>query len=112
MVTDPIPDSLRRKIPAMVATELDAMSEAEYAAWAEEFTRRSKSFGLAVVTWLLFGWHYVYVRRWGVQLLFWCTAGGALIWWMIDLFRLGGIVDDYNKGVAVQVLKDQRALRG
>jgi hypothetical protein len=60
--------------------------------------------------WFFLGWHYAYLRKWGVQFLFWVSAGGFLMWWLVDLFRVASMVRDYNKGVAIEVLRDLRAV--
>ena len=54
-----------------------------------------KSTGLGYLCWI-FGCHYAYVNKWGIQILFWLTAGGLLIWWIIDFFRIPSLVKIYN----------------
>lgn len=106
---NPIPDSLRRQIPAMVASELDAMDDAAYDGWAEEYARRRKS-GLVAFICALFGVHYAYLGRWGLFLLYLVTVGGFFMWWFVDLFRVTGLVAESNRDVAVDVLRDLRAV--
>lgn len=78
---------------------------------ADEIAKRERSGGLAFLLWLLLGWHYAYVGRWGIQLLFWLTAGGIILWWVIDLFRLGSIVRRKNEEIALEVAQSYAALR-
>lgn len=103
--------SLVGTLPAMVITELERLSDREQAAWLEEYERRAKSLGIAYVFWVLAGLHYAYRGKWVVQLLFWCTVGGCLVWWFVDAFRMPGIIRDANRDVAIAVLKDQRAMQ-
>jgi hypothetical protein len=105
-----IPESIRALVPAMVANELDALAPSQQAAWLEEFERRAKRPTAAYVFWVLFGLHYAYFGRWVIQILFWLTAGGFFLWWLVDLFRVGGLVRDANRDVAVSVLRDLRSV--
>lgn len=77
----------------------------------DEISKRERSGGIAFVLWLLLGWHYAYVGRWGIQFLFWLTAGGFLVWWLADLFRLGGIIHRKNQELALEVAQSYAALR-
>lgn len=62
-----------------------------------------KSSGTAWILFLMFGAHYAYVGRWGVQLLFWFTLGGLGLWWFISLFLVGKLVRDYNTKIYTQI---------
>tara|TARA_R110002167_G_scaffold220263_2_gene424869 strand:- start:815 stop:1009 length:195 start_codon:yes stop_codon:yes gene_type:complete len=49
-----------------------------------------KSTGTAYLLFLfLFGTHYAYLGKWGLQFLFWFTFGGLGFWAFIDLHSLG-----------------------
>jgi hypothetical protein len=46
---------------------------------------------------LLFpGTHYALMGKWQLQVIFWLTGGGALIWWLTDLLRLPKLVKESN----------------
>jgi TM2 domain-containing membrane protein YozV len=62
-----------------------------------EYNRRRKSKFTGYIAWLFLGWHYLYLRRVGLQFAFWVTLGGAGIWWFIDLFRVGPIINRMNE---------------
>jgi len=62
-----------------------------------------KSTGVAYLCWFLFGAHYAYLGKWGIQILFWITLGGIGIWALIDLFTLSGKVNRYNADIFQQV---------
>jgi len=98
------------KLPAMVSNELVLLSQQQQIAFREEYERRSKSMTVCYLAWLLLGWHYAYLRKWGVQVLYWVTAGGFLIWMFIDLFRVPSLVRNYNKDVGVVVMRDLRTI--
>jgi len=107
-----IPTSIYDNLPAMVRNELVKLTPQRQEEFVEEYRRKAKSTGPAYLLWLLLGWHYAYVRKWGIQVLFWVSVGGLFVWWFIDLFRISGMIRDYNKDVAVDVLRNLKALAG
>jgi hypothetical protein len=63
-----------------------------------------KSVGIAYLLYfLLFGTHYAYLGKWGLQILFWITLGGLGIWALIDLFTMSGKVDRHNATIFQQI---------
>lgn len=88
---------------------MDAMHQEQF---LEEFRRKEKSPGTTFVLWFFLGWHYAYLGKWGVQILYWRTLGGLWLWAIADLFRIPGLVRDYNKDVAVDVLRTMKAVSG
>ncbi len=54
---------------------------------------------VARVLWLvtgIFGGHRYYLDRTGTGIVMLFTGGGALVWWLVDGFLLGSMVEDYN----------------
>jgi TM2 domain-containing membrane protein YozV len=51
----------------------------------------------------IFGFHYFYVGKVGLGVLFLITLGGLGIWWLIDLFRTKGMAERYNLDKAQQL---------
>ena len=98
-------------LPSMVRNELATLSAQKQAEFIEEYNRKKKSIALAYIFLFFIFWvHYGYLRKWGLQLLFWFTGGGFLIWWFIDWFRTYGMVQDYNKDMAVEVMRNFKAI--
>ena len=99
----------------MVRNQVVSLPPDQQEEFVEEFRRKAKSTGVAYLLWFtgiaMLGFHYAYVRKWGIQIVYWLTLGGAFIWWFIDLFRIGSIVRDYNKDVAVDVLRNLKSMR-
>jgi len=63
-----------------------------------------KSTGTAYLLMLfVFGSHYAYLGKWGIQFLFWITFGGLGLWWLIDLFSLSSKVENYNSKILIQI---------
>jgi hypothetical protein len=65
---------------------------------------RSKGLAPTYFAWLV-GSHYGYLGRWNVQFAYWFTGGGLLLWALADLFRIPGLVNEYNKTVALNALE-------
>lgn len=105
-----IPPSISDVLPSMVRNELIKLTAQKQEEFVEEFNRKSRSVGMAFVWWLVFGSYYGYLRKWGLQVVFWLTAGGFGIWAIIDLFRIQGMVRDYNKDVATDILRNLKAI--
>jgi hypothetical protein len=65
---------------------------------------QSRGLPATYLTWLV-GSHYVYLGRKNVQIAYWFTAGGLLLWAMADLIRIPGLVNEYNRAVALNALE-------
>jgi hypothetical protein len=98
---------LAAELPVLVRNELTTLSAQWQQEFAEEYTRNKKSLGLAYAFLIIVFWaHYGYLKKWGLQVAFWLTAGGAGIWWLIDLFRLPGLVKTYNTDLAIHIMRN------
>lgn len=75
-----------------------------------ESRRKSKTF--AYMAWFFLGWHYLYLRRVGLQFALWlsCLVVIGFVWWFIDLFRISGLVDRMNEDLARQLMVEYKAL--
>lgn len=100
-------------LPSMVKNELTKLSAMRQEEFVEEFNRKKKSINVAyvlsVVGLFFFCPYYAYLRKWGLWVLFLLSGGGLMIWWLIDLFRMKSIVDDYNKDVAIEIMRNMKA---
>ncbi len=69
-----------------------------------------KSKGLAYVLWLcgFFGWlglHRFYLRKYGTGII-WILTGGVLgMGAFVDLFILGGMVEQYNTNIELKTIR-------
>lgn len=70
-----------------------------------------KSTGTAYLLWFFFGFHYSYLGKWGLQLLYWITFGGFFIWAIIDLFTLSGRIANHNALIFQQIDKIEKTKR-
>jgi hypothetical protein len=94
----------------MVRHEVAQLNLQQQHAFIEEYRRKSKSTVVGYIMYLI-GFHYAYLGRWGTCVLFYCTLGGLFIWALIDLFRVGGMVRNYNKDIALDVLMQLKAIQ-
>lgn len=105
-----VPQSILDNLPTMVRHELASLPPQRQQEFVEEFKRKAKSTGTAYVLWFFLGWHYMYQGKWGTQVLYWVTAAGLFIWAIVDLFRIPGLIRDYNKDVAMDTLRNLKAI--
>ena len=101
-----IPASIANSIPSMVKTQLALMSPDRQGQFVEEYRRKKKSIGMAYFLWFIIGLHYIYLGKGGTQFFYWITLGAMFIWTFIDIFRIPGMVGNYNKDVAMDVMRD------
>ena len=105
--------TVRSQIPEAVAQKVETMSVVNQAAFEEEFGRKRKNTGVAYVFWIIGGFlgiHYLYFGKALLFVLYIITLGGFGIWWIVDLFRISGMVRAHNKSVALNVLRDIQVL--
>lgn len=106
-----VPASIASSLPAMVRNELAKMPAQKQEEFVEEYKRKAKSTGVAYLFLLLIlSMHYGYLNKWGLQIVFWLTAGGLGFWWIIDIFRLSGLVKNHNKDVATDTMRNLKAM--
>lgn len=108
-----IPASIADSLPAMVKNELAKLPAMRQEEFVEEYKRKKKSVGIGYLFLLIIlAMHYGYLKKWGLQFVFWITGGGVMIWYIIDIFRLPGMVKDYNKDIAMDVMRNLKAIAG
>jgi hypothetical protein len=105
-----LPNSISDNLPSMVRNELSKLSAQKQEEFLEEYERKNKSIFIGYLLLLFLGWHYAYQKKWGIQILFWVTFGGLFFWWFVDLFRLPGLISDYNKDKALEVMRNLQSI--
>src|SRR5579875_2363541 len=95
-----LPAAVERDLPSLVRNQLASLSAQRQQEFVEEFRRKAKSPAIAYIAWLLLAWHYIYLKKIGLQALFWLTGGGIFIWWLVDAFRIPGLIREHNRDVA------------
>lgn len=88
---------------------MENLTEEQRLLYEKEISRKKKSNIPAYFLWII-GLHYAYFGKWGIQVLFYLTAGGCTIWWLIDLFRIPGIIRNINLDRSIEVLKNIKSI--
>ena len=102
---------IESQLPEAVVRKVAAMDELNQDAFVAEFNKKKKSpFWAFMLLMAIPSFHYFYLGKVWLNLFFWGTVGGFGVWWFIDLFRTVGMVREYNKTVAITVLKDIQIL--
>lgn len=70
-----------------------------------------KSKGSGYLFFFFFGAHFAYLGKWGTQFLFWFTLYGLGIWGLVELFLVGGRVDEHNRKIYSQLDKLEKEER-
>jgi uncharacterized protein with NAD-binding domain and iron-sulfur cluster len=95
------------KLHPRVLYELGKRSFEDQLQFKELYESKKRSLFLAYVCLLCFpGTHYAFFGKWQLQVLYWLTIGGGLIWWIVDIFRLKQLVNQNNIFVQQQILRD------
>ncbi len=94
-------------LPPSVGRAVEMMDPVSQSAFFNEYQMKKKSLAAAYILWLIFGAHYIYFRKVGLQIAFWLTwfIGIGILWWLIDLFRMPSIRRQFSEQVARQALQ-------
>jgi TM2 domain-containing membrane protein YozV len=98
-------------IPPSVQSAFASLDPQAQKAFRREYSTGSKSTLVAYLFWILIGFHYLYLGRIGTQFAFWFTAGGFVIWWIIDFFRIPGLVRSQNHDRARLIMSQFKAMQ-
>ena len=104
-------------LPPSVGRAVAMMDPASQSAFFSEYQMNKKSLAAAYILWVIFGAHYIYFRKVGLQIVFWLSwfVGIGVLWWIIDLFRMPSIRRQYSEQIArqaLQTLQTGAAFRG
>ena len=99
-----IPPPVASALPHTVREQLACLSPDQQRAFLWRYRSQAKTPVVAFFV-LLPGWHYLYLRKHRLQVLFWLTCGGLGVWWLVDLFRVRRLVQDHNHALAGNVMR-------
>ena len=105
-----IPEEIFKKLPRTVKTELPTLSADAQKKFLDIYKSKRKSLAIALPLVLAYGMHFVYLEESSSGIWFWFTVGGFGIWWIIEFFRVGGMVKDFNSYVALKAIADVRPI--
>ena len=106
-----IQSSIAHGLPSMVRNELAKLSAQKQDEFIEEYKRKSKSLPVAYILLLVVcGCHYGYVKKRWIQRLYRLSFGWFFFWAVIDLFRLPWLIEEYNKEMAIEVMRNLKVI--
>ena len=98
-----------RSLPPSVQHALAQMDVQSQNAFFFEYQAKQKSVVVARLLSFLLGWHYIYLRKTGMQFLYWASwffgFWPGFIWWIVDIVRMGTKVAVANELVAREILQ-------
>lgn len=94
-----------KKLPPSVQSTVAKMDSATQTTFFNELDKRRKKLATGYIIWAIFGWHYIYTGKIGLQFAFWFTFGGLGIWWVADFFRLPSIIRSANEIISREVIQ-------
>lgn len=94
-----------KSLPPSVQHTVSQMDSQSQSAFFNEYANKRKKVSIGYLAWMVCGLHYFYVKKAGLQVAFYLTGGGFGLWWFADLFRMPGIVRDYNEIAAREALQ-------
>jgi TM2 domain-containing membrane protein YozV len=103
-------EKVKKALPSMVRNELAKLPAQKQEEFNEEFQRKMKSTSIGYALWFFLGMHYLYLGKVGLWIIFWITFGGVGVWWLIDAFRLNGLIEDQNKDIATDLMRNLKAI--
>ena len=76
------------------------------------YESRKKSKLVAYLTWFFFGVYYFYLGKPIANLLLWISFPFliGIVWWFVDLFRIPGIVDEYNDKLLMSLIAEAKTI--
>ena len=87
----------------------DKLDENSKIAFQQAYNNKRKSKLTAYLLHIFLGAHYIYRGKVLMQLVFWGTLSGLGVWYIIDIFRLGGVIDQTNEAIARELLVQYKA---
>lgn len=100
-----IPQKILKDLPTAVVAGLKSANDAQKGAFLAEYNRKKKKTLTAELLNIIPIVQLGYLHKWGLQVVFWITGGGAGIWWIVLFFVLPKMVKKYNGDVAVNALQ-------
>jgi len=100
-----------RHLNPKVLYQLGKISEEDQIKFQELYQKKERSLKVAFICLMFFPCtHYAFVGKWQLQILFWVTLGGGLVWWVADFFRIKQLIRHKNHSIQKQVLRDVHSI--
>lgn len=74
----------------------------------DNYMNKEKNVFIGYVLWFFFGFHYFYVGKPFINLIYIITGGGFMIWAFIDLFRMKKIILRKNEKILEELVLEAK----
>lgn len=103
-----VPYQLHRKLPFAITNQLQQLPENVQKDFLREYRKRSKDIVVAYILQLLFpfGFHYLYMNKFILFILYAVTFMGFGLWFFIDLVRMPAMIEAENHRIANECLQE------
>ena len=91
---------------------LKGLSEKQQKYAISRYENKKKSVFTAYLLWFCFASYYFYLNRPLLNVLLWafCFIFVGFLWLIVDLFRIPGLVEQRNRDIFVECIKDAKAV--
>jgi hypothetical protein len=104
-------EAVLKELPASVKDEVAKLPEKNQELFVQVYRKKKKSLLMAFLLCLLYGTHNVYLEKTDLAFWFWLTGGGLVVWWIIEFFRVPGMVREFNRAASRVVLAEVRTAK-
>jgi hypothetical protein len=87
---------------AELAQLTQGLSDSQKMIFQTQYASERKDRGTALLL-AVFGWDRFWLGDIALGVVKWLTAGGCLVWWLVDIFTAGSRADDYNRTKAREI---------
>ncbi|WP_020528964.1 DUF4178 domain-containing protein [Flexithrix dorotheae] len=95
---------IHRNFPLRLSSQLEKLPDAGKEEFLVLYSQNIKNLGLAYLFHFILGTSYLYQGKIFKQLLFWLTGFGFAVGWVINLFRMPGVISRLNYGKAQKII--------
>ena len=88
---------------AELAQMTQGLTDSQKMIFQSQYGSERKDRGTGLILAVL-GWDRFWLGDIGLGLLKYLTAGGCLIWWLVDIFTAGSRCDNYNRQKAQEIV--------
>ena len=93
-------------IPSSLHKPFAKLTEDQQETFLSQYKSKRKSIFKTYLFFILLGCHYAYLGKTGLFIAYWITCGGCFLWLIADIFRIPGLVQDYNEDKATQIMQN------
>lgn len=108
--TVPVPDDVARVLSPMALQALGRMNDDQRAMFLHTYSKRKRSVGAMLALAILFPIQLFLLGKTGLGVAFILTAGGMLVWWVVEWFLTPKRVREYNCNQADEILMQMRLM--